>query len=178
MSRGRASREETKGAHYAEDLRTNGLNVTRLRLAIMAALHEQAGTVTAGDLLERVRAGEHSVHRTTIYRNLDALEAAGLIRKVPDGERLERYELTCRHSPPAHPHFTCRCCGRVTCLDPVDLSAVWSRLTRDRRPTVERAEITLIGLCRRCSGRQPAAPAASDGPRRRRPPGSPAPADI
>ena len=35
MSRGRASREETKGAHYAEDLRTNGLNVTRLRLAIM-----------------------------------------------------------------------------------------------------------------------------------------------
>jgi Fur family ferric uptake transcriptional regulator len=148
--------EETRdgdapGVGYAKHLRTHGLNVTQLRLAIMAALHEKAGTVTALDLLERVRASDHSVHKTTIYRNLDALEESGLVRRVPDGERVERYELTCEHSPPVHPHFTCRSCGKVVCLEPVDLSSIWSLLTQSSGLTPERAEVTLVGLCDECS---------------------------
>lgn len=143
---------DAHGAGYAKHLRANGLNVTQLRLAIMAALHEKTGTVTALDLLERVRADDHSVHKTTVYRNLAALEEAGLVRKVPGGEKLERYELTCEHSPPVHPHFTCRSCGKVVCLDPVDLSSIWSLLTQNSGLTPERAEITLIGLCDDCAG--------------------------
>ncbi len=143
---------DAHGLGYAKHLRSNGLNVTQLRLAIMAALHEKTGTVTALDLLERVRADGQTVHKTTIYRNLDALEEVGLVRKVADHEKVKRYELTCEHSPPVHPHFTCRSCGKVVCLDPVDLSSVWSLLTQRDGLAPERAEITLVGLCAECSG--------------------------
>ena len=82
-----------------------------------------------------------------------ALEQAGLLRKLPSG-RTFLYELTCDHSPPAHPHFTCRLCNRFICLEPVDLSAVWGLLTQNNGLVPETAEITLVGLCKECSAWQ------------------------
>ena len=136
---------------YRQVLRERGLSVTRLRLAIMEALHRRGSVATASQLLGELRR-RHRVHKTTVYRNLSALEEAGLLREVASGGRSSVYELTCPHSLPVHPHFSCRACGEVTCLDPVDLSSVWGALTRDHALTLETAEITLTGVCGRCRG--------------------------
>lgn len=135
---------------YSNELRRRGLSVTRLRLAIMDALHELGRTATSAELTGRLQDGQ-SIHRTTVYRNLAALEDAELVRKVPTGGREFVYELTCGHSPEVHPHFTCRRCGRVECLNPVDLSSVWGLLVQDRGLRPERAEVTLVGLCEDCA---------------------------
>lgn len=134
---------------YKQVLRERGLSVTRLRLAIMEALHQSGSVATAAGLLKELRR-EHQVHKTTVYRNLSALEEAGLLRRVPSEERASRYELTCPHSMPVHPHFTCRSCGRMICLQPVDLSGVWERLTGEHGVEVEQAEVSLTGLCAAC----------------------------
>jgi Fur family ferric uptake transcriptional regulator len=131
-------------------LRRHGLNVTRLRLALLRALHQKGGVSTASELLERVQR-EQSIHKTTVYRNLQALEEAGLVRKLPSGRRSYAYELTCDHSPPVHPHFTCSRCETVVCLEPVDLSSIWGLLTQESGLRPERAEITLVGICSDCA---------------------------
>ncbi|MFO8008311.1 MAG: Fur family transcriptional regulator [Candidatus Brocadiia bacterium] len=136
---------------YREVLRERGLSVTRLRLAIMEALHRGGSVATAAGLLEELRR-QHDVHKTTVYRNLSALEEAGLLRRVPSEGRASCYELTCPHSLPVHPHFTCRSCGEVICLEPVDLTDVWEMLTGEHGVNVEQAEVTLTGLCAECRG--------------------------
>jgi len=138
---------------YAEDLRRLGLRATRLRLAIMRALHEGGGVARAGDLLKRLHR-DHGLHKTTVYRNLKALERVGLLRKVPSGERSFVYELDCVHRPPVHPHFCCRRCHAVICLEPVDLSSVWELLTQNRGLQPDRAVVTLVGLCASCARKE------------------------
>jgi Fur family transcriptional regulator, ferric uptake regulator len=135
---------------YSAVLHARGLSVTRLRLAIMRVLHGEEGAASAAELLRLIQREDRSVHKTTIYRNLSALEQAGLLRKLPSG-RTFLYELTCDHSPPAHPHFTCRRCNRFICLEPVDLSSVWGLLTHSYGLVAETAEITLVGLCKECA---------------------------
>ncbi len=136
---------------YEAALREHGLSVTRLRLAIMGALHQRRGAASAADVLARLRRGDRAVHKTTVYRNLASLEAAGLLRVVPSGGRSVLYELACDHRAPVHPHFTCRQCGGMVCLEPVDLSSVWALLTQNSGLRPETAEITLVGLCGSCS---------------------------
>ncbi len=135
---------------YSAVLHGHGLSVTRLRLAIMRVLHGNQGAASAAELLRRLQREDRAVHKTTVYRNLAALEEVGLLRKVPGG-RTALYELTCDHSPPAHPHFTCRRCNRFVCLEPVDLSSVWGLLTQNNGLVPETAEITLVGLCKECA---------------------------
>jgi Fur family ferric uptake transcriptional regulator len=142
---------------YRAVLHGHGLSVTRLRLSIMGILHSNQGAASAAELLRGLQREDRSVHKTTVYRNLAALGRAGLLRKVPSG-RTFLYELTCDHSPPAHPHFTCRRCNRFVCLEPVDLSSVWGLLTQNDGLVPETAEITLVGLCKECA----AAAAAAD----------------
>lgn len=146
-----------EGSGCADDLRRCGLRQTRLRLAIMDALHEHGGVATAVGLLARLRA-DHSLHKTTVYRNLAALERVGLIRRVPTGRRSFAYELDCVHRLPVHPHFSCRRCQKVICLEPIDLSSIWGLLTHDRGLRPDRAEITLVGLCDSCARKAEADP--------------------
>ena len=140
----------TEPEAYADDLRRRGLLVTRLRLAIMRALHERGGVARAADLLDLLRR-DHGLHKTTVYRNLTALERVGLLRKVPSGGRSFLYELNCAHRPPVHPHFCCRRCQAVICLEPIDLTSVWELLTHKRGLQPDRAEVTLVGLCASCA---------------------------
>ncbi|MFO7956986.1 MAG: transcriptional repressor [Candidatus Brocadiia bacterium] len=140
-------------ATYKRALRRRGLSVTRLRLAIMDALHRRDAAATAAQLLAELRR-EHSVHKTTVYRNLAALEEADLLRRVPSDGRPSVYELNCSHTAPVHPHFNCRRCGKVQCLEPVDLSMLWSKLNPDGDLRPERAELTLMGLCADCRGKE------------------------
>ncbi|MCD6415235.1 MAG: transcriptional repressor [Planctomycetes bacterium] len=138
---------------YEEVLRQRGLSVTRLRLAILTALHGMGSAATASGLLARLRV-EHSVHNTTAYRNLATLEKAGLVRRIPSGARSFLYELSCPHARPVHPHFTCRGCGKVVCLPPIDLAAVWELLSVEGGLSPERAHVTLVGLCGQCAAAQ------------------------
>ena len=134
---------------YAQLLRSHGLKATPQRLAILETLHEMGGTADVQDLLERVRESR-PIHRTTVYRNLEALREIGVVRSVFDGERAFRYELACEHGPSVHPHFHCRRCGRLICMDPVDLSAVWRRTAAEHDVLAESVEVRISGLCNRC----------------------------
>ncbi len=93
------------------------------------------------------------MHKTTVYRNLGAFQEAGLVRKLPSDGRPCVYELTCPHSLPVHPHFSCRSCGEVICLEPVDLASLWGPMARKRGLLLERTQITLSGLCSECRDR-------------------------
>ena len=134
---------------HADILRRHGLRATGQRRAIIEGLHELGGTADVSELHRRLGT-DASMHKTTLYRNLELLEQIGIVRRVFDGERAFRYELACEHGPAVHPHFQCRECGVLYCLDPVDLAAVWDALIKRQGFSAESAEVRFMGLCSNC----------------------------
>ena len=84
----------------------------------------------------------------TVYRNLNSLTAAGLVRRVPVPGQADRFD----HSLHRHGHLCCTRCGSVTDVA-VDEAALLASL-RDSIGTVESFELTLFGVCEACRAKQ------------------------
>lgn len=78
------------------DLRSEGVRVTRQRLAILHVLREATDHPRAEDILTRARTQDPSVSQATVYRTLAVLEKSGtVLRNEFDGAGA-RYELARR----------------------------------------------------------------------------------
>jgi Fe2+ or Zn2+ uptake regulation protein len=137
-------RERAKAA-----LRASGYRVTPQRLMIHQTLVELDRHVGAEELLDEVSERLPNVSLPTVYASLDALEEAGLVRRVAAGRDRALYDSR----PVDHHHLVCRRCGAVDDLDarvPLD-SAIAS--ARRHGFAVDGAEVVVHGLCADCAGR-------------------------
>jgi Fur family ferric uptake transcriptional regulator len=121
---------------------------TRQRNAIVRALRDAAGPLTADEIHERAQGTVDQLGIATVYRTVKLLLESGEIQAVvlPDGR--SRYEPSDRGH---HHHFHCRHCEQV-----FDLSGCRVELPKnDVLPggfRVEEHELTLTGLCPACRG--------------------------
>ena len=76
----------------AKRLHAEGGRMTVARSAVVTALAENEGPLTAEQVGELVAADAPSVHLATVYRTLSELEAQGLILKVVFEGEPARYE--------------------------------------------------------------------------------------
>src|SRR3954447_26729373 len=83
----------------ATALRAAGYRVTPQRLMIHSTLVGLGRHVGAEELLEAVERRLPNVSLPTVYSALDALEDAGLVRRVSAGQGRALYD-----APPPHPH--------------------------------------------------------------------------
>jgi Fur family ferric uptake transcriptional regulator len=103
-------------------IRALGARVTPARLAVLCLLegaeralsHHDVGAALAGSDIDRV----------TLYRVLDWLVESGLAHRVTDAQRVFRYSLAAPGAPAHdhHAHFRCEDCGKVFCLDDVQIA--------------------------------------------------------
>jgi Fe2+ or Zn2+ uptake regulation protein len=128
-------------------LRRAGCRPTPQRLLILQALGG-GGHVSADEALAHARASYPAVNASTVYRTLDALVAAGLVRQSDLGAGRAHYELVREHR---HHHAVCQRCGAVAHIHDEELAplaealaaATGYRLTPDR-------EIAVPGICPDC----------------------------
>ncbi len=130
-----------------EALRAAGYRVTPQRLMIHRTLVELGRHVDAEELL--AAAGERlpNVSLPTVYASLDALEEAGLVRRVAAGRGRALYDAR----PVDHHHLVCRRCGAVEDLDasvPLDRALASAR---KRGFAADGAEVVVHGLCASCA---------------------------
>ncbi|MBW1992145.1 MAG: transcriptional repressor [Deltaproteobacteria bacterium] len=129
-------------------LERHQVRVTPLRLAVLEALGSASRAFRVREILAHIRR-RRRVHKVTVYRILEDFSQRGFVRKIPVEGKAARFELACEHHPP-HPHFQCRACGEVECLEPVPLEQVWQELRGPLGHRADRLEIRVAGLCRRC----------------------------
>lgn len=127
-------------------LREAGGRVTKPRRAIVSALVEAHDHVTAEDLERIVRDKDPSIHLTTVYRTLVALERLGIVTHVHLGHGRAIYHL----NNDTHYHLLCEGCGAIQELNPELLAPVEQTIahTYDFKPRL--GHFALVGLCRRC----------------------------
>lgn len=130
---------------WSELLREAGLRATAARLAVLAWYGEHPGLHSHADLVDALSTWD----RATLWRNLNDLAAAGLLRRVDVGDRIWRFELQkAGHDASHHPHFVCVQCGDQACLDDVEVLVQGDGA---RGLDLSRLEVQLRGRCEDCA---------------------------
>jgi Fe2+ or Zn2+ uptake regulation protein len=130
-----------------------GQRYTPKRRALVDALRRSGKPAAIGDLAD---AG-NGLPQSSVYRNLAALEQAGVVHRVVTGEDFARYELA-EDLTEHHHHLVCRSCGRV---EDVVVPAVLERsMVRTLSEIAERTgfsspghRLDLLGTCPECRRR-------------------------
>jgi Fur family ferric uptake transcriptional regulator len=131
----------------ADELRRAGLRVTAARVALLEV-------VRAGDHLgveaiaERVRDRVGHISLQAVYDALNALTAAGLVRKIEPAGSPARYEGRVGDN---HHHVACRSCGAVADVDCATGAAPCLTASDDHGYVIDEAEVIYWGLCPACS---------------------------
>jgi Fur family ferric uptake transcriptional regulator len=123
-----------------------GLRPTKARVALVGALLSAQSHVTAEDLCAAVQARQPEVHRSTVYRTLDALEHAGVVDHVHLGHGRAVYHL----ADDPHQHLVCEACGDVIEVPDSVFAELAQRLRRRYGFTIRPHHFAVLGRCRAC----------------------------
>lgn len=131
-------------------LRAEGLRITAARRAVCEVVAD-SGTqhLTAADVHERVRRAGSSLDISTVYRTLETLEEAGLVRHGHLGHGPAVYHL---EEEASHQHLVCSGCGSTVVLSGSDLASTISLIADRTGFVVDVDHFALAGLCADCSG--------------------------
>ena len=130
-------------------LRGASLRVTRPRLAVLAAVHDHPHADTYSIIaLVREQLGE--VSQQAVYDVLNALTAAGLVRRIHPRGSVARYESRVGDN---HHHVVCRSCGDIADVDCAVGAAPCLDVVEDHGFVIDEAEVIYWGLCPGCAAR-------------------------
>jgi Fur family ferric uptake transcriptional regulator len=131
----------------ADELRGAGLRVTAARVALLEIVrdgdHLGVDAIASG---VRGRIGHVSVQ--AVYEALNALTAAGLVRRIEPTGSPARFEGRVGDN---HHHVVCRSCGVVADVDCAVGEAPCLTASNDRGFSIDEAEVIYWGLCPDCS---------------------------
>lgn len=124
-----------------------GYRLTAARRAIIKALVDCEGHVSADDLAQRVHAVAPQVGRMTVYRTLDLLCELGQIRPIYQGTGAAHYILMAGGH---HHHLICNRCHEVIEFDDCLAGELIQRLGQEYDFLVQSHLLELYGLCEDC----------------------------
>jgi Fur family ferric uptake transcriptional regulator len=135
--------------NYPELLRLRGLDPTPHRLRIMEVIGNNASPIGAQEIFRMV--GKIvNINRVTVYRILELLVENHLVERLSGRGRSLLYGMApCEHHP-AHPHFHCRNCGAMLCLQPLNLNVDMKEVQCSFPGEIREVEIRIHGVCQNC----------------------------
>jgi Fur family ferric uptake transcriptional regulator len=129
-------------------LRSRGMRASAARRLVLQALYLAIEPVTVEDIAAGLGGRLPRSDPGSVYRNLEALEAVGLVRHVHIGHAPGRYV---RASAGVHEYLLCDACGALRAVEPEALDDVRA-LIRERFGHEARfTHFPIGGLCPACA---------------------------
>ena len=126
---------------FEQALKAQGMRVSKTKRAIFECLSEADEPLSTQKLIKQLT-GSHYV---SVYRGLDALLKAGVVKQVPIGLKY-RYELSDQFKPHHH-HVTCEMCGASVPIESPEVEALMERITREAGLNPTRHHFEAYGVC-------------------------------
>lgn len=131
------------------------LRVTRPRVTVLSAVYAHPHADTES-IIRAVREALPEVSHQAVYDSLNALTAAGLVRRIQPSGSVARYESRVGDN---HHHVVCRACGVIGDVDcAVGDAPCLTPMLDDSRVldgfTIDEAEVIYWGLCPDCTTAQ------------------------
>ena len=135
--------------NYAELLEGRGLEPIVNRMRVLEVIGGNPSPLSAQEIFTTlIRTTD--INRVTVYRILDLLVEKGLVERLSSRGRSQVYGMAPNPNHPAHPHFHCRSCGALQCLQPGSLKVDLAGIERSFAGEVQAVEVRLEGICRNC----------------------------
>ncbi|MFC5827014.1 Fur family transcriptional regulator [Nonomuraea insulae] len=131
----------------AEELRGAGLRVTAARVALLETVR-QGDHLGVEALASGVRDRVGHISLQAVYEALNALTAAGLVRRIEPAGSPALFEGRVGDN---HHHIVCRECGAVADVDCAVGHAPCLNASNDHGFTIDEAEVVYWGVCPDCS---------------------------
>ena len=134
----------------------SGIRLTKQREEVFGLLLQKRDHPTATEVFLRAKKHMPSISLATIYNCLDALVDWGLVKQVNLDRAPTRYCANLQE----HSHFYCESCGAISDVE-TPFNGTWSLPPGF---IVAQAEVSLKGLCAKCSTERGALSADQSGP--------------
>ena len=129
-------------------VRAHGMRVTESRLRVIEALFSAEGAVTAAEIADGLGGARSPVDRASVYDNLEALEAVGLVRHVHLGHGPGLYALADRV---ATEHLHCDRCGVHEAVPSSVLAGARTAIADATGWRASFVHFPVVGLCPACT---------------------------
>lgn len=135
-----------------EYLQSKGKRVTQQRLQLVDHVFKRHDHFDADELIASLGdLKERGVSRATVYRTLDEMVEAGLLRAMSlSGRRV--YELD--YGYPQHDHLYCKECEKLIEFHSDEIKAICEAVAREQGFRVGGHRLIVTGTCSDCSRRQ------------------------
>ena len=134
---------------YPGFLKASGLGHTLNRQRVLEVIGNNSSPLSAQQIFETLKRAA-DINRVTVYRILDLLVDKGLVDRINGGGRSFVYGLAPNENHPAHPHFFCKSCGNLECLNPRSLNVDLQTMQRTFAGQIENVEVRVDGVCKNC----------------------------
>jgi Fur family ferric uptake transcriptional regulator len=136
----------------AEALRSKGLRVSAARRLVLEALFTAGAPIPAEQIADGLAGRLPRSDLASVYRNLETLEAVGLVRHFHVGHSPGLYGLA---GPGEREYLVCDSCSTVRAVEPAELDSVRSTI-RDRFGyEASFVHFPIVGLCAECAREEP-----------------------
>ena len=134
---------------FSEYLQSRGKRITQQRRDLVDHVFRRHDHFDAEELivnLSRTEAGR-KVSRPTVYRTLNELVEAGLLRRMNlTGRAVYEHD----YGYPQHDHLHCTMCERLIEFQSDDLTAICDAAAREHRFRMTGRRLIISGVCQEC----------------------------
>lgn len=136
--------------HCLKKLESQELRRTKNREVILNVLHGANGPLAPPQVVEACHDLGRQANKTTIYRELERMEKAGVVQKVILSDRKQYFELTERGH---HHHLVCTSCDEMQDISLEDAQLITEAQTIGKKYNflITTHTIEFFGLCKQCS---------------------------
>lgn len=127
-------------------IRDSGGRVTTTKRALLALLAQRTDHLTAEEITAHIQRDSPDTSPSTIYRNLEELEALGIVVHSHLGRAAAQYHL----AGPVHGHLLCARCGLTIEVPSETFESLARGVRRDYHFEVDRHHLAISGLCAAC----------------------------
>jgi len=151
-SRNSQANIEDERSIFETFLFSNGLKLTSQRAQIFEEVFRLHGHIDAEGIVAKMRSLHRGASRATVYRTLDLLVEAGLVKPVRLATGQHYYEHI--HSGEHHDHLVCLECGKIIEFFSPDIEATQCRICDEMGFFPKRHSMIIYGTCRDCHSKK------------------------
>jgi Fur family ferric uptake transcriptional regulator len=140
--------EETPLTRFRSYLRRRNLRMTPERRSVLEVILSREGHFDAEELLQFLRRKNRRVSRATLYRTLDHLREAGLVRMHRFGRGQAHFERNFGRQH--HDHMVCNRCQRVIEFVNEDIERLQEEMCAAHGFRSTSHVMQIFGVCREC----------------------------
>lgn len=135
---------------FHDYIKHHRLRLTQERRQIVRAVYELESHFNVAGVVKQVGQNGGKTSRATVYRNIEHLIRAGLIRDVRCGLPGDEQVFEHIHSDEHHDHLTCIHCGKVLEFEEEAIEVLQQHVAQKYGFKLLQHNLDLRGVCRSC----------------------------